>query len=71
MGVAADCEYTAHYGNAQEAKTQIIADWNGASAMYKVSSITAPIMSDLKSVHSQHSMSAWVLSNSMSTSNSM
>ncbi|KAA1468447.1 hypothetical protein DENSPDRAFT_814694 [Dentipellis sp. KUC8613] len=35
MGVAADCEYTQHYGSQQNATTQILTVWNTASALYK------------------------------------
>jgi hypothetical protein len=36
MGVAADCEYTQQYGSLQNATTQILTNWNTASALYKV-----------------------------------
>jgi hypothetical protein len=36
MGVAADCEYTQQYGSPQNATTQILTNWNTASALYKV-----------------------------------
>lgn len=36
MGVAADCAYTAHYGSVENATTQILNNWNVASALYKV-----------------------------------
>lgn len=36
MGVAADCAYTQQYGSSQNATTQILTDWNTASALYKV-----------------------------------
>ena len=36
MGVAADCEYTQQYGSSQNATTQILTNWNTASALYKV-----------------------------------
>jgi hypothetical protein len=35
MGVAADCEYTQQYGSTQNATTQILTNWNTASALYK------------------------------------
>ncbi|KAH9949455.1 Metallo-peptidase family M12-domain-containing protein [Amylocystis lapponica] len=35
MGVAADCEYTSHYGGRSNATQQILTDWNAASALYK------------------------------------
>lgn len=36
MGVASDCEYTKLYGSPQNATTQILTNWNTASALYKV-----------------------------------
>jgi len=36
MGVAADCRYTQQYGTQQNATTQILTNWNTASALYKV-----------------------------------
>ncbi|GBE78703.1 Disintegrin and metalloproteinase domain-containing protein [Sparassis crispa] len=35
MGVAADCEYTSHYGSKENATQQILTNWNSASALYK------------------------------------
>ena len=35
MGVAADCTYVSKYGSTANATTQILADWNQASALYK------------------------------------
>ncbi|KIO24801.1 hypothetical protein M407DRAFT_25853 [Tulasnella calospora MUT 4182] len=35
MGVAADCEYVTKYGGAANATTQILNNWNSASALYK------------------------------------
>ncbi|OCH88348.1 hypothetical protein OBBRIDRAFT_734593 [Obba rivulosa] len=35
MGVAADCEYTSHYGSRENATQQILTNWNSASALYK------------------------------------
>ncbi|KAJ7630404.1 zinc metalloprotease [Roridomyces roridus] len=35
MGVAADCEYTAKYGDHANATSKILNDWNSASALYK------------------------------------
>ncbi|KAF7367419.1 Zinc metalloprotease [Mycena sanguinolenta] len=35
MGVAADCVYTSKYGSHQNATSQILNDWNAASALYK------------------------------------
>lgn len=35
MGVAADCTYVSHYGNSANATSQILNDWNSASALYK------------------------------------
>ncbi|KAE9409409.1 hypothetical protein BT96DRAFT_848812 [Gymnopus androsaceus JB14] len=35
MGVAADCQYVSAYDGAQNATTQILMDWNAASALYK------------------------------------
>lgn len=36
MGVAADCQYVSAYDGAQNATTQILMNWNAASALYKV-----------------------------------
>ncbi|KAG9050963.1 hypothetical protein FS837_000626 [Tulasnella sp. UAMH 9824] len=35
MGVAADCEYVTKYGGSANATTQILNNWNSASALYK------------------------------------
>ncbi|KAF8213764.1 Metallo-peptidase family M12-domain-containing protein [Mycena galopus ATCC 62051] len=35
MGVAADCVYTSTYGSRENATSQILNDWNAASALYK------------------------------------
>ncbi|KAI9278850.1 Metallo-peptidase family M12-domain-containing protein [Phascolomyces articulosus] len=35
MGVAADCTYTRHYGSIEDARTQIINNWNTASGVYE------------------------------------
>ncbi|KAJ7785669.1 Metallo-peptidase family M12-domain-containing protein [Mycena metata] len=35
MGVAADCMYTSKYGSNANATTQILTNWNSASALYK------------------------------------
>ena len=35
MGVAADCTYTRHYGSVEDARTQIINNWNTASGVYE------------------------------------
>ncbi|KZT58407.1 hypothetical protein CALCODRAFT_494893 [Calocera cornea HHB12733] len=35
MGVAADCTYVQKYGSQENATTQILNDWNQASALYK------------------------------------
>ncbi|KAI9024900.1 Metallo-peptidase family M12-domain-containing protein [Phycomyces nitens] len=37
MGVAADCSYTKYYETTEKARTQIINDWNSASAVYESS----------------------------------
>lgn len=37
MGVAADCSYVAAHGSPQQAISQILTNWNTASALYKVS----------------------------------
>jgi hypothetical protein len=41
MGVAADCVYTDQYGAQSNATTQILTNWNTASALYKVYSLNA------------------------------
>ncbi|KAF8895037.1 Metallo-peptidase family M12-domain-containing protein [Gymnopilus junonius] len=35
MGVAADCTYVSNYGGQENATTQILNNWNSASALYK------------------------------------
>lgn len=35
MGVAADCEYVTKYGGSANATSQILNNWNSASALYK------------------------------------
>ncbi|KAJ3751090.1 Metallo-peptidase family M12-domain-containing protein [Lentinula detonsa] len=35
MGVAADCKYVSNYGGSMNATTQILMNWNSASALYK------------------------------------
>ncbi|KAJ3973196.1 zinc metalloprotease [Lentinula raphanica] len=35
MGVAADCKYVSNYGGSMNATTQILTNWNSASALYK------------------------------------
>lgn len=35
MVAAADCTYTKYYGSIEEARYQIINDWNSASAVYE------------------------------------
>lgn len=34
MGVAADCTYVKYYQNSDNARTQIINDWNSVSSVY-------------------------------------
>jgi len=36
MGVAADCTYVSNYGTQANATSQILNNWNSASALYKV-----------------------------------
>lgn len=36
MGVAADCTYVANYKTQEAATSQILNNWNSASALYKV-----------------------------------
>jgi len=44
MGVAADCQYTAQYGSRDNATKQILTDWNTASSLYKVLSLSPRVL---------------------------
>ncbi|KAJ9100762.1 hypothetical protein QFC19_005501 [Naganishia cerealis] len=37
MGVAADCNYVSTYGGAEQARTQILTNWNSITALYRSS----------------------------------
>lgn len=47
MGVASDCKYTQQYGNTQNATTNILTNWNTASALYKVNTRDTDLLQKL------------------------